>query len=81
MLDNTGGFETYRVVKPIVMSEGTIPVNSELSLVYVLNTPTFYFNGGLLPPGYQVNFMNLLREEKARGWNYLQPTRSIHNKV
>lgn len=75
--------EEYRIVKPIVRGNSTIPAGGKLQLVYPIdsNNATVYMDGGLMPPAYQNNFKRLVNEEKTNGWNCLRPLSPIKNRL
>ena len=68
--------EKWTVVKECPIAGGTLPVNSEIHMVH----GCIYFNGGLMEPFYQNEFMKLLQSER-KSPNYLRKQQNIYNQL
>ena len=75
-MDMMDMMEKWTVVKECPIAGGTIPANSEIHVVH----GCIYFNGGLMEPFYQNEFMKLLQNERKCP-KYLRKQQNIYNQL
>lgn len=69
-------YKRFRFVKPFNCEFGTIPTDSELTIL----KEAIYFNGGMLNP-YYYNFFRDFINKEVKEPNYLREIPIPHNKV
>ena len=68
--------EKWVVVKECPIAGATLPINSEIHIVH----GCVYFNGGLMEPFYQNEFLKLLASERKKT-TYLRKLKIIYNQL
>lgn len=67
----------FRVVKPIELKDGTIPVGSTVTII----NEAIYFNDGMLHTAFYELFHDLIENEVQNGFKYLREIPIPYNKL